>query len=94
MNDETLPPMPRQPTADEKIGMAWWNYMNRSERNAALAAAEVKLGHHASPADAWAIWKNPGKTMATTDQRRLTRSEVRARSYSQSPLPTGSNPHG
>ncbi len=86
MNDETLPAMPRQPTADENIGIAWWNNMNRSERNAALAAAEIKLGHPASPADAWARWKNSGRSTAIVASPRSCHiGEARPELFTKSP---------
>jgi hypothetical protein len=55
-----LPPTRREPSADEKMGMAWWNHMSRPERQAALDAAAAKLGGDPSAADAWATWKASG----------------------------------
>jgi hypothetical protein len=42
-------------TADETLGIAWWNAMTERARLAALKAV-VPEGR-ASPAEAWAHWK-------------------------------------
>jgi hypothetical protein len=60
MSHTPLRPAQRTPTADEKMGIAWWNQMSIPERSAALDAADSKLGHDPSAADAWATWKSSG----------------------------------
>lgn len=42
----------REPTDDERAGIAWWNTLAESERARWLAAA-----NSAKPADAWAAFK-------------------------------------
>jgi hypothetical protein len=56
------PSAQREPSADEKMGMAWWNNMNRRERRAALDDDAAKLGGDPSVADAWAAWKSSAFT--------------------------------
>jgi hypothetical protein len=43
-------------TKDEKLGMAWWNGLSRSERLLILTQAGE---HHQDPsvADAWKLWQ-------------------------------------
>jgi hypothetical protein len=50
---------PRQPTADERAGMQWWNSMTEAERARALEVAGWKPGGTSTPsaADAWAAHK-------------------------------------
>ncbi len=43
----------RPPTADEAMGMAWWNILKPSERTYWL----TKAGPTSSVADAWAVFK-------------------------------------
>ena len=50
MADSTKPA-----TADEALGIAWWNAMTERARIAALKAVEPE--GRASPAEAWAHWK-------------------------------------
>jgi hypothetical protein len=90
------PSTQREPSADEKMGMAWWNNMNSRERRAALDAAAAKLGGDPSVADAWAAWKSSAFTsrLESDPISAIAESNAPARSYSQSPLPTGSNPSG
>jgi hypothetical protein len=47
---------PRQPTADERAGMEWWNSLTEPERIDALNRAGDG-GHIPSVADAWAFHK-------------------------------------
>ena len=49
----------RQPTADEKAGMEWWNSMPAAERDEALRSAGWRSGgtYPPSAADAWALYK-------------------------------------
>ena len=49
----------RQPTADEKAGMDWWNAMTQAERDEALRSAGWRSGGTVTPsaADAWALYK-------------------------------------
>lgn len=49
--------MTREPTADERMGMTWWNGLDQAERSRVIAAAEKELRRNASAADAWALWK-------------------------------------
>lgn len=44
-------------SADESMGMTWWNGMSRLERSAVLGQAEAVLGHAPSAADCWSLWK-------------------------------------
>jgi hypothetical protein len=48
----------KRPTADEAIGMAWWNAMTDRQRLAALYA--VNPEGNASPAEAFSHWKKTG----------------------------------
>ena len=43
--------------ADDAVGMTWWNGLTRCERLAALSNATAALGHEASAAEAWRLWK-------------------------------------
>ena len=54
---------------DETLGMAWWNAMSKAERNSALAATEAILSRHASPAEAWIVWKNAGLALRDSPAR-------------------------
>jgi hypothetical protein len=45
----------KRATADAQLGIAWWNAMSKQARLAALKAVEPQ--GRASPAEAWAHWK-------------------------------------
>ncbi len=42
----------RRPTADEAVGMAWWNRLSSRQR-----ADWLQRARSARPADAWAVYK-------------------------------------
>lgn len=44
-------------TADESLGMTWWNGLSRFERSTLLHQAETTLKRHPSAADCWAFWR-------------------------------------
>jgi hypothetical protein len=50
-----MPNSIKRATADESLGIAWWNAMTERARLQALKAVEPE--GRASPADAWAHWK-------------------------------------
>ena len=54
---QTSKPPLREPTEDEAMGIAWWNFMTSAERAAVMGGAEGVLGRPASVADAWELWK-------------------------------------
>lgn len=48
----------REPTTDERMGMAWWNGLSTWERSSWLRVAAEQTGQAIpSPAEAWASWK-------------------------------------
>lgn len=62
---------PRQPTADERAGMEWWNSLTEPERAEALKAAGWKSGGAYTPsaADAWALHKKRTGLEETSNAR-------------------------
>lgn len=48
----------REPTPDERAGMAWWNRLSERERGEALDVATTADNPLPSPADAWATAKS------------------------------------
>lgn len=56
---ESGPVSEREPTADDLVGMKWWNDMTEAERAKVLADAGWKSGAAWTPsaADAWAHYK-------------------------------------
>ena len=44
---------PLEPSRDDRAGMAWWNGLNRAERNHLAEAAKLELGHEPSPKEVW-----------------------------------------
>ena len=44
-------------TANEALGMTWWNGMTRFERSLVSRQAEQILGRHVSAADCWDLWR-------------------------------------
>lgn len=42
---------------NDPAGMTWWNELSQPERRTALARATAALGHEASPAEAWELWR-------------------------------------
>jgi hypothetical protein len=54
----------REPSADERAGMNWWNSLPESERATWLAKAQS-----AKPSDAWAAFNRAKKASAQTSAR-------------------------
>lgn len=55
----------RQPTADERAGMQWWNQLTEAQRAAALKEAgwTPRSADAPSVADAWAHFKKVGRSL-------------------------------
>lgn len=65
------PPAPalakRAPTADEAMGMKWWNGLTQPERRWVFAQTDqLTPGQTAAIADAWALWKAGRISMTPT----------------------------
>jgi len=59
-------------TPDAALGIAWWNAMSERARLAALKAVEPE--GRASPAEAWAHWKEPMAGFLSSSSAPWTRS--------------------
>lgn len=59
---------PRKPTADEQMGMTWWNGMSHPERMEVLRQANALIGG-ASVAQAWRLWKANRISMSPPNDR-------------------------
>lgn len=47
----------REPTEDEKMGMAWWNNSTQAERSWLMRQGRELLGDIPSVAQLWELWK-------------------------------------
>lgn len=61
MSNDTAPTITdeRKPTADERMGIAWWNALTEQDRSRWMQAA----GDTGVPADAWAAFKEDRATL-------------------------------